>query len=155
MSHDYDLRGPDWDTSLCGPITEAIIDADRLTLLDFKPRIPAFYLYRAAYCGDSLYVPFLKRWAIGFVDCALAGRVKRTERDELVGLIALDVIFQILELREMVTPAEAEDLIGVPAKAYKRLRACILQMVDGELREYFGWLGAAYRATILTNRRAA
>lgn len=152
---DFTVKGRDYDTELIGPIRQDIIDADRLVRIECHYRIPAFYLYRAAYAGDSVYLPFLKRWAIGFVDSALVGFMAHDtgEYDELVGVLALDALSIIIHLKALQTPAEAEESLGIPADAYRKLRATLVRMIDGELRDYFGWLGAMYRIVLSQNRR--
>src|SRR5690606_15781387 len=63
---DYDLRGRDVETALVGPVTATIIDADRRVREEWSNGFPNWAMYRAAYCGDSLYRPQVRAWCVAY-----------------------------------------------------------------------------------------
>src|SRR5690606_16750213 len=57
---DYDLRGLDFETYLVGPVTDKIIDADRLVRQRVSNGFPNWALYRCVYAGDTHLLPMLR-----------------------------------------------------------------------------------------------
>lgn len=154
-SGDWDLRGPDFDTALIGPVTESIIDADRLVRLDWQNGFPNWRLYRCAIAGDSLGLVELREWVTAFsVVYAQGGGVKRqVYSDELACVAGWDALCIVLTTRELQPHTTTAEALGVHHATYKRLRNAIARRLRGSLDEYWVRLGAAYRHVILYERK--
>jgi hypothetical protein len=154
-SGDWDLRGPDFDTALIGPVTESIGDADRLVKREWQNGFPNWWLYRCAYAGDSLGLENLRQWCVAFsVTFCKEGAVKRSVySDELATVAAWDALHAILYCRELQPYTVSAAALGVDPKTYKRLRDRLYRRLRGSLEEYWIQLGAAYRHIILYERR--
>lgn len=151
----YDERGPDFDTALIGPVTESIIDADRLVRLDWKNGFPNWWLYRCALAGDSLGMEQLREWCVAFsVMFCQEGAVKRqTYSEDLACVAAWDALSLLLHTREIQPYTTTAEALGVHHATYKRLRGRLYRRLRGSLDEYWIRLGAAYRHVILYERK--
>lgn len=151
---DYDLRAPDFDTMLIGPITARIIDADRLVRIDWRNGMPNWELYRTALAGDALYLPRLKQWVVAFsVAYCTTGGVKRSAySDELAAVAAWDALHMLVHCRELQPYTVSADALGVHHKTYKRLRDTLYLRLRASLDAYWMRLTIAYRQVILAER---
>lgn len=153
MEHgDYDLRAPDYDTQLIGPITDSIIDADRLARRNCPEVFPLWEMYRVAYAGDDLYAPALRSWCVGFADAyCRAGGVRRDAYSEelacWVGWDAYTLLAKGAAVRSQALPAVTEiaDMMGVHKTTYRRLRDVIYRVLLAALHDYWAELGIAIR----------
>ncbi len=152
---DWDVRGPDFDTALIGPVTESIIDADRLVRLDWKNGFPNWYLYRVALAGDSLGMDPLRTWCVAFsVAYCQDGGVRRSAyTDELACVAAWDALHIVMHKRPIQPHTVTAEALGVHHKTYRRLRDSLAARLGASLDEYWIRLGAAYRHVILFERR--
>lgn len=154
---DYDLRGPDFDTSLIGPITSSIIDADRLVRLEWQNGFPNWMMYRSALAGDTLYLTRLRYWAVAFAMayCQTGGVRKAAYSDELATVAAWDALYMLLTNRKPEEPVyKTAEALGVDPKTYRRLRDHLFGSMRGSLDEYWIQLGAAYRHVFLYERKS-
>lgn len=153
---DYDLRGPDYDTALIGPVTERIGDADRLVRLDFANGFPNWWLYRCAYAGDTLGLDRLRQWCVAFsIAYCMDGGIKRQAySDELACVAAWDALHVILYSRELQPHTVSANSLGVDSKTYLRLRNRLARRLKASLEEYWIHLGVAYRHVILYERKS-
>lgn len=154
---DHDLRGHDFDTALIGPVTESIIDADRLVRLEWKNGFPNWMLYRTVFAGDTLYLTRLRYWAVAFaVAYGQSGGVRREAySDELAAVAAWDALNMLLNPRAEHTYREIAASLGVHHSTYRRLRRHIYASLRGSLEMYWCQLGAAYRQIIFYERTRA
>ena len=152
---DWDLRGPDFDTAMIGPVTESLIDADRLVRLEFANGFPNWWLYRCALAGDTLGMDRLREWCVAFAVAYCAdGKVKRaTYSDELACVAGWDALHMVLYCRPLQPHTVTADALGVHHKTYKRLRDAVYARLRVSLDEYWIRLGAAYRHVILYERK--
>lgn len=145
--HSFDVRGMDIETVLIGPVTQQIIDADRLVRTEFRNGFPNWMMYRTALAGDSIFLPRLREWAVAFtwVYC-LDGAVKRkTLSDELIGCVSLDVLSRLVFSRWLAPHSDIAATISVDRNTYKRLRDRIYARLAASLDEYWIRLIIAYR----------
>ncbi|AHX16129.1 hypothetical protein CH75_04825 [Dyella jiangningensis] len=151
----YDVRGHDTETSLIGPITERIIDADRFVRCEFQNGMPNWMLYRTALAGDSLYLPKLRQWVIAFtLVYAMDGGVKREAiTDELIGCAALDALSMLVYLRPLQGYRITAEAIGTNHKTYWRLREAVYKRMKASLDEYWIRMLAAYWQVALVERK--
>ena len=154
---DYDLRGRDFDTALIGPVTDTIIDADRLVRLEWKNGFPNWIMYRTILAGDDLYRERLRMWVVAFAIayCTTGGVKRHAYSEELACSAAWDALYMLTTNRK---PEEAvyktAEGIGVDPKTYTRLRNHLYASMRGSLDEYWIRLGAAYRYAFLYERKS-
>ena len=150
---DWDLRGMDCQTALIGPVTESIVDADRMVRLEFQNGVPNFMLYRTAYAGDALYRRRVLDWMIAFALVVAEDTMRQAEgRDELALVAAHDVL-SILERGKAVLPHTIiADRLGFHRETYLRLRNRLYLRMDGSLREYWMRLNLHYPRVLRYNR---
>src|SRR5690606_32425871 len=78
---DYDLRGLDFETYLVGPVTDKIIDADRLVRSRYNNGFPNWTLYRTVYAGDTHLRTQLRDWCVAYsIAVAESGFVRKIGR---------------------------------------------------------------------------
>lgn len=149
---DYQNKIVDYDTQLIGPITDAIIDADRLARRNCLDVLPLWEMYRVAYAGDELYAPALRSWCVGFADAyCRAGGVRRDAYSEelacWVGWDAYTLLVKGASIRAQALPAVTEiaDMVGVHKSTYRRLRDVIYRLLLAGLHDYWAELGIAIR----------
>jgi hypothetical protein len=152
---DYTLRALDFDTMLVGPITDSIIDADRLVRSEWSSGFPNFAMYRAALAGDSLYIPRLRVWCVAFAVayCESGGVRRDAYSDELACIAGWDALHLLLYSREMAPYSVLAEDIGVHKKTYKRIRDAVYKCLRESVLEYWARLGAAYRHVKIYERK--
>ena len=152
---DYDLRGRDIDTCMIGEIHGTLIDAARLADIEFRNGFPNWELFRTVYCAETLHVPMLKRWVHEFAiaHCLDGGVRREIFSPTLAGIAGLDALYLLIYLQPMLPHTVLAEGIGVSAKAYLRLRNAIRDRLSESLNVYFMHLGAAYRQTLIYERR--
>jgi hypothetical protein len=153
---DYDLRGRDIDTMMVGEIHDTLIDAARLARVEFNNEMPNWELFRAVYGGDSMYLPVLKRWVHEFaIAYCLTGGIKRSVyTPELAGIAGLDALYLLTYMEPMLPHTVIAEDLGVTPKTYLRLRNAIRDRLSVSLNMYVMHLGAAYRYTLIYERKA-
>lgn len=151
---DWDLRGPDFDTALIGPVTESIIDADRLVRLDWKNGFPNWAMYRTTLAGDDLHSVRLREWVVAFAH-RVAQTVVREDAysDELACAAGWDAWAMLLANRELQPYTVTAKAVGANPKTYKRLRDLLYRMLRASQDEYWIRLGAAYRHVFLVAKK--
>src|SRR5688572_1578314 len=89
MNGDWDVRGIDFETYLCGEITPKIIDADRIARSHVNNGFPNWALYRTVYAGDSHMRQMVRDWCVAFaISAAEAGLVRKGLPHEEMGALA-------------------------------------------------------------------
>ena len=152
---DYDLRGRDIDTCMVSEVHETLVDADRLSRLEFNNSFPNWELFRTVYAGDYLHIPMLKRWVHEFAIAAcLDGAVKRTTyTPTLAGVAGLDALYLLIYMVPMLPHTVMAADLGVDPKTYKRVRDGIRDRLSASLNTYVLHLGSAYRQVLIWERR--
>jgi len=152
---DWDVRGKDYETALAGPVTESIIDADRLVRLDFRNGFPNWMMYRTVIAGDSLFVGRLRLWVVAFaVVYAMDGGVRRqTYSNDLATVAAWDALFILMHGRELQPHTVSAEALGVDPKTYKRFRNDLHRRLRVSLDEYWINLVVAYRHVLKAERK--
>lgn len=150
---DYDLRGPDFETILVGPITATIIDADRLIREDWSNGFPNWAMYRCIYAGDEHYATRLREWCVAFAVayCEAGGLRKYT--DELACLAAWDAYHALRNRKWIASGADIAEVAGVDPKTYRKLRGALYASLKASLDEYWIRIQIAYRQVVLMERR--
>lgn len=154
---DWDLRGPDLDTMLVGPVYASIIDADRLIRTEWRNGFPNWALYRTALAGDSLHLAGLRKWVVAFsVAYCKAGGVKRhAYSDELACVAGWDALHMLVHVREMAPYTTLAAALGVDPKTYKRLRNGLYARLRASLDEYWVRLTIAFRQVVFCERKSS
>ena len=147
QSGDYDLRGVDFDTLLIGPITEVLIDADRLARECFDNGFPNWALYRAAYCGDSLYRRQARDWCVAYAiaHCEAGGVRKGLPAEEIGCLAGWDAFYRLMNHRWVIAGMDIADVAGVDPKTYRKVRNRVYAVMQASLRDYWNEMGIAVR----------
>jgi len=146
MSSDYTLRGRDYETELVGPITDAIIDADRLARAEHRNGFPNFALYRVVLCRDRLYLPLVRQWWVLFSIEWCRNRMRGSFSEELATVAAWDSLQRVMDpVRPILPGPEAADSLGVHCRDYTRVRDGLVAILYAAVGEYWNWLGITYR----------
>lgn len=155
---DYDLRGPDFETLLVGPITGTVIDADRLVRTGpdaWSNGFPNWTMYRCALAGDDHLRERLRLWCVAFaiasLDTGSQSRLRAT--DELGVLLGWDTYTALMTTRWVVTEDEVGEIGGVSEKTYRKLRNRIFRRLRASLDEYWVRLQIGMRQAALLERR--
>lgn len=144
---DYDLRGLDFESYLCGPVTDKIIDADRIVRSRGGNGFPNWALYRAVYAGDTHVLPNLRAWCVAFaISAAEAGLVRKgLPVDEMGCLAGWDAYYRLLNAKWVVGGQDIADVAGVDPKTYRKLRNYVYASNLLSLQDYFVELQIAVR----------
>lgn len=153
---DYDLKGPDIETILIGPIHGTLIDAARLARREFRNGFPNWELYRSAYAGDTLHLRKLRQWCVAFaIAYAQEGGVKRSAyTDELACMAGWDAFCMLIHCRQMQPYTTTASELSVDPKTYKKLRDAVYLRLRASLEEYWVHLNIAYRQMMLYERKS-
>ena len=149
----YDLRGPDFETLLIGPITGSIIDAARLVRLDWGNGFPNWAMYRTAYAGDSHLAEGLRAWCEAFGAAYVLSGGVRNGSSTLGHLAGRDAYYALCTTRWAAPADELAAALGVSPRIYRRTRAAILARLMVSLQEYWMRLNIAMRQVALVERK--
>lgn len=151
---DYDLRGLDFETYLAGPVTEKIIDADRIVRQEWNNGFPNWALYRATLAGDTHVSGLLRDWCVAYaVAAAEAGLVRKGLPVEEMGALAgWDCYYALHHHRWVIAGQDVADVAGVDPKTYRKLRNYVYAANRASLVEYFVRLQVAVRQVWMRDR---
>lgn len=158
---DYDLRGPDYETFLVGPVVELIGDADRYVRrpverggLGFDNGFPNWDMYRAAYCGDANVRQRLRDWCVAYAIayCETGGVRKGLPADEIGCLAGWDAFYALLNHKWLIAGMDVADVAGVDPKTYRKVRNHVYGHMRASLREYWDLMQIAVRQVVRANR---
>jgi hypothetical protein len=152
----YDLRGPDFSTLLIGPVTERVIDADRLVRLEWKNGFPNWLLYRVAIVGDEIGRRELRQWIVMFTHayCADGGVRRDAYSDDLATFAAWDAYSLLVHGRQVQPYTVTAAALEVDPKTYKRLRERVCRRLKASMDEYWLRLECAIRHIVLSERKS-
>jgi hypothetical protein len=151
---DYDLRGMDFETLLVGPVTERIIDADRIVRGEWGNGFPNWVMYRCVYAGDSHLMADFRLWCVALaVAYSEAGGVRKPS-EALAVCVGRDVCHAMLEGRWGVSSDVIAESLGVAPKTYRRFRNALFARLTASLGEYWVRMQIAMRQVALAERRA-
>lgn len=152
---DWDVRGKDYETALAGPVTESIIDADRVVRCEYRNGFPNWAIYRTVIAGDRLFVTRLRHWVVAFaVAYGMEGGIKRSAySDELAAVAAWDALFILMHGRQLQPYTVAAEALGVDPKTYQRFRNRLYLRLRASLDEYWIQMVVAYRAVLKAERK--
>jgi hypothetical protein len=151
---DYDLRGPDFETLLVGPITATTIDAARLVRSDFDNGFPNWAMYRCALAGDDHLRQGLRQWCVAFATAYLFTGGCRKPSDDLGCLVGWDAYAFLVHRRWIVSEDDVEDIGSVTANTYRKVRGAVAKRLQAALDEYWVRMQIGYRQAVLMERRA-
>ena len=139
MSGDYTLRGLDFETYLCGEVTDKIIDADRLARANVETGFPNWALYRTVYAGDSHMRQMVRDWCVAFaISAAEAGLVRKgLPHEEMGALAGWDAYYRLHNARWVIAGQDIADVAGVGPKTYRKLRNYVYGANVASLNRYF------------------
>lgn len=152
---DYDLRGPDFETILVGPVSELTIDADRRVRRRFRNGFPNWAMYRTVYAGDSHLRGALRSWCVAYAVayCEAGGVRKGQPADEIGCLAGWDAFYALLNHRWVVAGMDIADVAGVDPKTYRRARNHVYSVHLASLKEYWDLLNIEAREVARDYRR--
>ena len=143
---DWDLRGRDYETELVGPITDAIIDADRLARAEHRNGFPNFALYRLIMCGDRMYLEYVRHWWVLFAIEWCRNRMRGSFSEDLATIAAWDSLQRVMDPARPILPADdAARSLGVELETYTRIRANLVRILQAALWSYWEVMGITYR----------
>lgn len=149
----YDLRGPDFETMLIGPITNTMIDADRLVRLEWDNGIPNWDIYRSALAGDTLYRERVRLWCVAFAIAHTQEAQPRAFSDEFACLVGWDAYYALLHNRFVASVEDVADAAGVSPVVYRKARNAVTARLRASLWEYWVRLQVAFRQVVLWERK--
>jgi len=149
----YDLRGPDFETLLVGPITAAIIDADRLVRKEWANGFPNWAMYRCAYAGDSHLLGELRDWCIALAIAYGESGAIRKPSDDVAVAVGRDAWHALVWGRWGAPGDEIADALGIAPKTYRKFRVGLLRRLQASLSEYWVRMQIAMRQGALTHRK--
>ena len=143
---DYDVRGQDYETQLVGPITDSIIDADRLARLEHRNGFPNFAMYRLILCGDRAYLPAVRQWWVLFSLEWCRGHMRKGFSEELATIAAWDSLQRVMDpARPILGAAEAAESCGVELETYTRARNNLREILGAALQVHWNVMCGTYR----------
>lgn len=153
---DWDLRGKDYETQLVGPITDAIIDADRLARLEHRNGFPNFAMYRLILCGERQYLPMVRQWWVLFAIEWCKRKMKRGYSEELATVAAWDTLQRAMDpARPILCADEAAASLGVSRNTYLYARNSLGAILGAALKSYWEWLEISYRIVRKLERKVS
>ena len=144
---DWDLRGPDFETYLVGPVTDKIIDADRLVRQRVSNGFPNWALYRCVYAGDTHLLPMMRDWCVAYaIAAAESGLIRKGLPVEEMGCLAgWDAYYRLLHHKWVIAGQDIADVAGVDPKTYRKLRNYVYAANLLSLQDYFVEMQIAVR----------
>jgi hypothetical protein len=142
---------------LIGPVTEWVIDADRLVRLEWKNGFPNWLMYRVAMAGDELGRSQLRQWIVAFslAYCAAENVVRRDAySDELATFAAWDAYSLLVHCKQVQPYTVTAEALGVDPKTYKRLRNRVYIRLKASMDEYWLRLECAIRHIVISERKS-
>lgn len=152
---DYDLRSLDFETYLVGPVTDKIIDADRLVRSEWRNGFPNWALYRTCFAGDTHMGRQLRDWCVAYAVAAAEAGVIRTGLpvEEMGALAGWDCYYALNNHRWLVAGQDVADVAGVDPKTYRKLRNYVYAANRASLAEYWVRMQVAVRQVWMQDRR--
>lgn len=150
---DYDLRGPDFETLLVGPVTPSIVDADRIVRSEWGNGFPNWAMYRCVYAGDSHLIPHLRLWCVALAVAYSDTGGLRSPSDEAAVCAGRDACAALLSGRWGAPSDELAEALGIAPKTYRRFRNAVYRRLRASLEEYWVRLQIAMRQVALLERR--
>lgn len=149
----YDLRGPDFETLLVGPVTPAIIDADRIVRSEWGNGFPNWAMYRCVYAGDSHLIPHLRLWCVAIAVAYSDTGGLRSASDDAAVCAGRDACSALLSGRWGAPSDELAEALGIAPKTYRRFRNAVYARLKASLGEYWVRMQIAMRQVALLERR--
>lgn len=136
---DYALRGLDFETYLVGPVTDMIVDSDRLVREEWSNGFPNWALYRSIYAGDSHLRGVVRDWCVAYaIAAAESGLIRKGLPVEEMGCLAgWDAYYRLHNAEWVVAGRDIADVAGVDPKTYRKLRNHVFAANLMSAREYF------------------
>lgn len=154
MSADYDLRGLDFETYLVGPVTDKIIDADRMVRSEWSNGFPNWFMYRTVFAGDSHASDLVRDWCVAYAVAAAESGIVRAglPADEMGCLAGWDTFYALNHHKWIVAGQDVADVAGVDPKTYRKLRSYVYRGCRASLDEYWVRLQVAVRQVWMRDR---
>jgi hypothetical protein len=151
---DWDKRGLDFETYLVGPITEKIIDADRLVRQEWDNGHPNWFVYRSILAGDKIARRLILDWFIAYaVTKAATGALRDASRAEDLGVMAgWDCLARLEGNAWLMSAEDVADIGEADPKTYRKLRNRVYVECLKSLEEYFVRLQIAVRQVWMEDR---
>ena len=128
----------DHETALIGPITDRIIDADRLVRGEHGEGFPNFAIYRLILCGDRLYMPEVRQWWVGFCVAWSEQEMARYPGDDPIAFAAWDSLQRTVSPNQPIfNDVYAASELQVGVESYACVRKLFERMLSNILRVYW------------------
>ena len=128
----------DHETALIGPITDRIIDADRLVRDEHGEGFPNFAIYRLILCGDRLYMPQVREWWVGFCIGWSEQEMSRYPGDDLIVMAAWDSLQRTVSPNQPVlNDVYAASELQMSVEAYACVRKLFERILSNIVRVYW------------------
>jgi hypothetical protein len=148
----YDLRGPDFETLLVGPITDRIIDADRMVRREWVNGFPNWAMYRCALAGDAPLRRRLLDWCQAFaIAYAHTGGLRKPD-DDVALCAGRDAFVALLTTRWGSPSDELAEALKVSPKTYRKFRNAVYRRLRASMDEYWVRMQIAMRQVALKER---
>lgn len=144
---DWNLRGLDFETYLVGPITDKIIDADRMARRALQNGFPGWVLYRTFLCGDHHLRTRARDWCVAYaIAAAESGAVRAGLPAEEMGCLAgWDAYYRLHNQTWLIAGHDVADIAGVDPKTYRKLRNHVYAVIHSATAAHFVELQIAIR----------
>ncbi|KAF1692668.1 hypothetical protein [Pseudoxanthomonas koreensis] len=154
MSSDYTLRGLDFESYLCGEITDKIIDADRSVRLEWSNGFPNWAMYRTVLAGDSHMRRPVRDWCVAYAVAAAESGIVRAglPAEEMGALAGWDAYYRLHNARWVIAGQDVADVAGVDPKTYRKLRNYVYAACRASLDEYWVRLQVEVRRVWMRDR---
>lgn len=152
---DYDLRGRDYETELCGQITDTIIDADRLASIEHKNGFPNFAIYRLVLAQDRQYLPAVRQWWVLFSIEWCRNQMRGGYDEDVAVNAAWDSLARVVAPNKALHPSRSAvaGMLGVDDESFRYLSGNLEKILLASIDLYWDWLQVSYRVTRLLERK--
>lgn len=154
MSEVFEPRRLDFETYLVGPVTERIIDADRLVREEWNNGHPNWMMYRASLARDTYSLVSLRSWCVAYaIAVAESGILRKGMPTEEMGTLAgWDAFYALINDKWVIAGEDIADVAGVDPKSYRKLRNRVYSRLLASREEYWIRLQVAVRQVWMMER---
>lgn len=145
---------PDFETMLVGPITDRIVDADRLVRGEWSNGFPNWAMYRCALAGDTPLRRRLLDWCQAFaVAYAHTGGLRKPD-DDVALCAGRDAFVALMTTRWGAPCRELAAALGVDHNTYRSFRNRVYTRLKVSMDEYWVRMQIGMRQVALKERWA-
>lgn len=144
----------DHETALIGPITDSIIDADRIVREEYGDEFPNFEVYRLILCGERIHLKEVRQWWVGFCHAFATQTLRKKPSDEVICFAAWDSLQRLMNpLDAVLTDDYVAGELGCDDDSYRILRKAFEVILSRSMQNYWDKLLIAYAKVKRHERR--